>query len=99
MHAVLDGEATSEETRELERLLAADPAARAQFDDLRRLFDGLAAVPKAYPPEGLVAAVIARLPQRMGGRSRISQLFSPSRVIGLASKEARVTSPGTSATV
>ena len=69
MHAVLDGEATPGEALELERLLAADPVARAQFEELRRLFDGLAAVPKEYPPEGLVAAVLAKVPDstRAGG--------------------------------
>src|SRR6266536_2609456 len=99
MHAVLDGKATSEQTRELERLLDADPKARAHFDDLRRLFEGLAAVPNAYPPEGLVASVIANLPQYATPSGRFSQLFAWSRVIELASKEARVTNPGTSATV
>ena len=57
MHAVLDGEASAAEARELERLLAADPAARAEFDELERLFEALHSVPQQYPPEGLVAAV------------------------------------------
>ena len=52
MHAVLDGEASPEEARELDRLLAADPAARARFDDLKRLFGELGSVPKALPPGG-----------------------------------------------
>ena len=40
MHTVLDGEATPAEAAELDRQLAADPAARQRFDDLKRLFDG-----------------------------------------------------------
>src|SRR5258705_1026302 len=62
MHAVLDGEATPGETRELERLLATDSTARAEFEDLKRLFEGLKAMPKEYPPEGLVASVMANIP-------------------------------------
>ncbi len=98
MHAVLDGEATAGEEQELDRVLAGDPAARARFDELRLLFDGLAHVPKGFPSEGLVAAVMARVPE-YATQGRVGQLFSPSRVIGLASKEARVTNPGRSATV
>ena len=51
MHAVLDGEATEAEARELDRLLAAEPTARTEFEHLRRLFDGLSRMPKAFPPE------------------------------------------------
>src|SRR5271167_4259899 len=94
MHAVLDGEATAGEALELERLLVADPVARAQFEELRRLFDGLASVPKAFPPEGLVAAVMAKIPQDATRLGHFDQLLSPSRVFGQASKRARGTSPG-----
>ena len=99
MHAVLDGEATPGETRELDRLVAADPAARAKFDELRRLFDGLAGVPMAFPPEGLVAAVMAAVPQNAMRRGRLGQLFLPSRVITDKSSEIRAEGPGTSAAV
>ena len=99
MHAVLDGEAGPGEAGELERLLAADPAAKARFDDLKRLFDGLAAVPKAFPPEGLVASVMAALPHQAPRRNRLAQLFQPWGVIRATSKEARVSNPGMSATV
>ncbi len=94
MHAVLDGEATSGESAELDRHLAADPAVRAQFDALRQMFDGLAGVPKAFPPEGLVAAVMARLPVQPARRTRLAQLFSSSNVIRLTSKETRGSNPG-----
>jgi len=77
MHAVLDGEATAAQARALERQLASDPAARAEFDALRDIFGRLAALPQAHPPEGLVAAVMAELPAH--------QLSAPSRVIGTTS--------------
>ncbi len=98
MHAVLDGEATPGEAGELERLLAADPAARTRFDELRRLFDGLAAVPKAFPPEGLVASVMAGLPQQPQRRGRLAQLFPTWGVITATSKAARGSNPGNLAT-
>ncbi len=96
MHAALDGEATSEETRDLERVLAADPSARSEYDELRRLFDALSRVPKAFPPEGLVASVMARVPQPGSGQSRLRQLFNRPGVIGLRSNEAPGSSQGTS---
>src|SRR5258708_20711699 len=74
MHAVLDGEATPAEARALERRAAADPEARAEFDSLRALFDELKGLPQAFPPEGLVAAVMASLPS--------PQLSASSRVLG-----------------
>jgi hypothetical protein len=98
MHTVLDGEATEAEARELERLLAAEPAARTEFEHLRQLFDGLSRVPKAFPPEGLVAAVMANIPQNSPSQGRPDQLSLRSRVIGLAWMKARGTSPGKSAT-
>src|SRR5271167_681055 len=99
MHLVLDGEAKPDEALELQRLLAADPAARAQFEQLRSLFVGLASVPQAFPPEGLVASVMAKIPRdaRQGGR--LDQLLSQSRVFGQASEGVPGTSPAGSATV
>ena len=99
MQAVFDGEATPGESLDLERALAADPAARARFEEWRSLFDGLGSVPQAFPPEGLVAAVMAGLPQRVPPRARAGQLFPPPGVIAATSKESRVTSRGTSTTV
>jgi hypothetical protein len=78
MHAVLDGEATERQKRALERQLASDPAARAEFDALRGIFSELQAIPVAHPPEGLVAAVMASLPE--------NQLSRTSRVIGVTSE-------------
>jgi len=94
MHAVLDGEATADETRELRRILADSPSAREQFDELRRLFDELRLVPRAFPPEGLVAAVMAQVPRRRSHTEPIRQLFTRSRVIGASSLQTRGGSPG-----
>src|SRR5258708_8694178 len=96
MHGVLDGEATPDEARELDRLLATNPAARAQFEELRSLFDALSRVPKAFPPEGLVAAVMASVPRRPAPAEDSAQLFAQSRVISQSSMEAREASPGRS---
>ena len=100
MHAVLDGVADAGETAALERHLAGDPDARAEFDLQRRLFDGLARIPKSYPPEGLVASVMANLPpqfpQPTAGQGRTRQPFERPRVIGQDSSESPDTLPGKS---
>ena len=99
MYVVLDGEATSDEARELDRLLAADLAVRVEFEELRSLFEELSRVPKAFPPEGLVAAVMAAIPRRPVGRQRLRQLLSRSRVIRQVSMGPRGMSLGASARV
>ncbi len=81
MQAVLDGEATAEEAAALEGRLAADAGARAEFDALRRLFDGLKALPKKHPPEGLFAAIQSALPATAGRSSAGDQLSAASRVL------------------
>jgi len=96
MDAVLDGEATPSEARELDRLLAIDPAARTEFEQLKKVFDALREVPQAFPPEGLVAAVLANIPQNLVLHGTRNQLSSRSRVLGSVRKEARGTSPGKS---
>jgi len=97
MHTVLDGEATPDEARELDRRLAADPAARAEFEALRSLFDGLSHVPQVYPPEGLVASVMAGVSQPRIARDDLSQPFAPGRVIGSDLREDPDSDPGKSA--
>ena len=87
MHEVLDGAASADEARELDRLLADDPEARAQFDELERLFAGLNTMPKALPPEGLVAAVLAKLPRPHERRDRLRQLSSRWRVLSVDSNK------------
>jgi len=95
MQSVLDGEATPEEATELDRRLAADAAASARFEELGRLFEGLRAVPKAYPPEGLVASVLANIPQNRVPAEDDDQPFVASGVIRASSRKARVETPGT----
>jgi hypothetical protein len=51
MHAVLDGEATPADRARLDKLVAADPAARLEYEDLRQLFDTLRRVPERDPPQ------------------------------------------------
>ncbi|MEO5844117.1 MAG: hypothetical protein ABIQ33_04690 [Caldimonas sp.] len=83
MHAVLDGEASDVEARELEVHLSADPALRAEFEDWKRLFQALGEVPKEHAPEGLVASVLAAVPAvsvRVAAQAR--QPFRRRRVIG-----------------
>jgi len=94
MHAVLDGEATAVEARELDAVLARDAKAKDEFDELRSLFDGLAAVPQRFPPEGLVAAVTARLGELPAARTDADQLFAPSGVIDANTGNVRGSSPG-----
>ena len=93
MHEVLDGAASAEEARELDRLVAADPAARAQFEELKRLFASLKTMPQAAPPEGLVTEVLARIPRRYTARARLRQLSSRWRVLQLYSGRVRGRSP------
>jgi len=85
MNAVVDGEATVAERRELERLLAGDDRARAEFDALERLVQDLRQLPDEHPPEGLVAAVLAALPEPGDERADFVQPFTPQRVFGHAS--------------
>jgi hypothetical protein len=89
MHEVLDGAASADEARELDRRLADDPEARAQYDELERLFAGLNTMPKAQPPEGLVAAVLAKLPRHHRRRDRLRQLSSRWRVLSVDSGRAQ----------
>lgn len=84
MHAVLDGEASAAEAAALQRLLVADPAARAEFEALQHLFSGLASVPQRQPPEDLVAAVNAALDARQPALRQQPQLSLWSRVFASA---------------
>ena len=96
MHAVLDGEATPDEARDLDRLLEADQALRERFGEWRAIFEAMGRVSPAYPPEGLVAAVMANIPQfpaRPG-----SQLPAHSPVFGVTSDPHRAI-PATSAPI
>ena len=94
MHLVLDGEATSAESRELEQRLSTDTSVRARFDELRYVFDGLGQIPQAFPPEGLIASVLANIPQNPRHFAPRSQLFAASGVIEASSRKARGKGPG-----
>ncbi len=82
MYAVLDGEASAAEARELEMRLAAEPAARAEFEDWKRLFEALGAVPKEHAPEGLVASITSAMPEAPGSAGVANQPFPGRRVLG-----------------
>jgi len=82
MHAVLDGEASDAEARELEVQLAADPAAQAEFEGWKRLFEALDAVPKEHAPEGLVASIVSAMPEAPGALGEAPQPFPGPRVLG-----------------
>src|SRR5437867_12849652 len=70
MHAVLDGEATPEEARELERLLAGDAAARAEYESLKVFFAKVQGVPPIDPPAGLADSIAERVKLRNSDRKR-----------------------------
>src|SRR5512144_1913899 len=97
MYEVLDGEAPPRERDELERVLAADPAARAEFEDLKSVFEALGRLPAKFPPEGLVASIMARLPPGPARRSGLRQLFAERRVIGSFTMEGRDSTPARTA--
>jgi anti-sigma factor RsiW len=84
MHEALDGEASADDARALDRLLSTDPEARAEYEELRRLFEDLSAIPKAIP-EGLLAETLAKLPHRHKRLHRLRQLSSGWRVFNLDS--------------
>ena len=58
MHIVLDGEYTDAEARDLDRLMAADPAVRVRFEELKKFFAMMRRVPDMEPPEELEHHVI-----------------------------------------
>jgi anti-sigma factor RsiW len=82
MYAVLDGEASHAESRELETRLAADPAAQAEFEEWKRLFEALDAVPKEHVPEGLVASIASAMPEAPGAPGAALKPFPGPRVLG-----------------
>jgi len=83
MHDVLDGAASAKDSRKLDQILSQDPVARAEYEDLRRLFAGLNTMPKELPPEDLVSTVAARIPPARRRGDWRSQLLSHLRVLRL----------------
>jgi len=86
MHSVLDGEATDQQKLALEQALATDPAAREEFQALRRLFERFEREQAPYPPEGLVASVLSQA--RLRPARGVRQLFQNLRVSRLKSHHA-----------
>jgi len=62
IQAEIDGELDAQQRAELARRLLADPAARAERDDLRRVCTALDAIPQLEPPPDLRDKVLAALP-------------------------------------
>ena len=89
MHEVLDGEASADDTRQLEQLLSADPGARSEFEKLRRFFSGLNAIPKAGLSQDLLDDMLAKLPRQQTRRYRLRQLSSRWRVFIADSRRRR----------
>lgn len=89
IQAVLEGVASADQGRELERVLAADPIACAEFEQWQRLFVALDRVPQAAPPEGLVAAITAAAANRLGSVRGADQLFERPDVIGYRHPQGR----------
>src|ERR1700687_719422 len=83
MYSVLDAEASAAELRELDRILASDASARAQFEALRRVFQELERVPELNPPPGLLASVVPRFDERPPQPQPRSKPFWRSRVSSL----------------
>jgi anti-sigma factor RsiW len=82
MHSVLDGQAAPEDVQVLEARLAADPAARAEYDAWQRLFGVLGQMPLAAPPEGMAAAIEAAARHRETSAADSFQPFGQPGVIG-----------------
>ena len=91
MHAVLDGTATPVEAQALDAALAGNAEAAEEFASWKAMFATMHALPMAHPPEGLVAAVTARLPAaaREKSFSADGQLSAPDFVF--ASGQTRTT--------
>lgn len=92
MHDVLDGAASAEERAQLDAALARDAEARAHFDELRRLFDALAAAPQLAPPASFVDDAVAAIARTRAPDAR--QLFARAGVIVPTGSDIRVRATG-----
>ena len=93
MHAVLDGTADADRIGELDALIASDASAAQEFAAWKTMFRTLSAIPMSHPPEGLVAAISAAIPEQApinaNKFSKSSQLFSGSPVIASGQAQTR----------
>src|SRR6185436_20269898 len=98
MHAVLDGEANATQARTLEKALAADPAARERFEELKRLFEALEQVPELSPPADLADAVVKRaeLPSQPFRWPRVSDALNDFFMGGMTMSNRRTVFAGIS---
>jgi len=97
IHAVLDGEATAAERAELDRRMDADPALRAQFEAVQRVFTMLEAVPAVDPPVGLVDSILARVSLRAPRLKIPHQPFARANVIAAYPDSAKAKPSGRAA--
>ena len=84
MHAVLDGVASPAEKRELEQWLAGHPAAQAEFDALKGLFEHLKRVPKLDPPADLASQIVKKYAPAEASSRGAHKLLSWLRVSGIS---------------
>src|ERR1700682_678279 len=89
MFAVLDGEATPEEARELERQRAENAAAREEYASLQLLFERLRSVPQVDAPQGLAEVAVDRRQRNVPPERR-------SRSSGFSNPRSRTMSPNRS---
>jgi hypothetical protein len=89
IQAVLEGAASPEQRRELERRLASDASARAEFEQWQRRFVALDRVPQAAPPEGLVASITAAASRQFSAPRQPDQLLDHDHVMGYRAPERR----------
>src|SRR5262249_42097143 len=81
---VLDGAATPAEQRELQQWLAGHPAAQAEFDALRGLFEHLKRVPQLDPPAELAGEIVKEWAPRETSYRGAHKLLSWLRVSGIS---------------
>ncbi len=93
IHAVLDGEASATEARELEMRLAADPAARAEFEGWKRLFEALNAMPRSTPRKGWSPRSPRQCRKRLAPPAPPANLFPAGVYLGTRRSEFPVQSP------
>ena len=96
IHAVLDGEASAAQRAELDRRIETDPAVRARFEEVQRVFALLEDVPDVDPPAGMFESILGRAQVR-GVRPEISrQPLARPNVIAAYPGDARAIRPSRS---
>lgn len=96
IHAVLDGEASAEQRAELDRRMQSDPALRAKYEEMQRVFAILEEVPAVEPPAGLVESILQRAPLHPGRPQASHQPFARTNVFAAYPGDAKAIAPGRS---